>query len=447
MMGNWKRSKFLFIVLGVLLLLPGVALAAQAKPMAISLEQARELALTQGTGYLFLELGQEKAGKMLDVIRKEFRLGAVGVSDSRTLKKRIDEIEAIVDDRSEKIKFLNEEIGRWTEVQDELEEGDQGRDELQKKIDAANEEIGKHQQVIDDLRPAFSIMIPHYYQIKEIEDMAKPQLDPVVANVNALSDALKTQPKVINYNVEKIYLSLLTMSEQENHLEKKLSFLQKMHQREQRMLAVGMETVLKFSESEIAVEKGKEGLRSLRAAKDSLERSFLSLLGFPVDFAFTLQPVEPSIPAIDLDKLGEPDLMKSVTYLRAKSDLGKEREDFEDTSKDDKTKYRLAELSVMEAEVNLQDTIEQLKANYENRRDALFVAEKALKNAKLALVNARESLKQAEIKYKVGFISGVEMEQKVLAMEEAGLNCQLATNDLYLAANAYILAREGIELP
>lgn len=440
---KWKKCISLFVALGILLLLPGMA---GAEPVKLTLEQARELALTQGTASLLLELGQEQAEKSLNMVRRQFGLGAVGVSDSRTQKEQIDELEAVIDEKLEKIKLLEEEIDGWKEEQAGLEEGSQEAAGLQRKIDGANAKIAEHRQVIDDLRPALAHMIPRYYQTKSLEDMAKSSLDPVVSSVDAVTDALQTQPKVIDYNVENLFLSLLAMDRQEEHLKKTLAFLQKMHERELVLFKLGMSTSLKVDEAGASVQGGEEGLKSLRAGKDNLKRIFLNLLGLPVDFAFTLQPVELSTSTIDLDKMTAPDLTRSVRYQRAESNLRKKIEELEDTSKSDSNKYRLAELAVTEAEINLQDALKGLQVNYESRRDCLSLAQKALENARLALENAQKSKKQAELKYKVGFISGVEMEQQELAVEEAELKYRSALNDLYLATRAYILAREGIEL-
>lgn len=442
-----KIVVFLLIFLWLVLLLPGAAGAAAATPAMLTLEQARDLALTQGTAYLLLQLGQEQAAEMLNMTRRQFGLGAVGIADARTQKQQIDELQSLIDDKLEQISLLEEDIAAWKAGQAELQKDGEEYTALQQQINRAYAELAEHRQVVDNVRPAFVYMIPRYYQTKSLEDMARPQLDPAVASADAVADALLTQPRVIAYNVENLYLSLLALQKQESYLEQTLAMLQKMERREAILMELGMSTSLRLAAAGAKVQGGEEALKSLRAGGQNLSRSFLSLLGLPLDFDFALQPVEPAAAAMDWDKAVAPDLTRSVRYLRAQSNLQKKVEDLEDTPRGDNSSYRLAELAVKEAEINLEHTLKALKSNYESRREQLLPAQKSLQNAGAARDNAHLILKQAELKYKLGTIARVELEQQELALLEAELRYRTAQNDHYLAHRAYLLAREGIELP
>ena len=178
MLKKWKNIISLFMVLGLLLLLPGMAEAGDG-PVTLTLEQARELAITQGTSCLLLKLGQEQAEKTRDMVRRQYGLGAVGVSDSRAQKVQIDELEAVIDEKLEKIKLLEEAIEEWKEELEGLEEGSPEAAGLQRQIDEANKEIAEHRQVIDDVRPALVHMIPRYYRRNPWKTWPNPHWTPL----------------------------------------------------------------------------------------------------------------------------------------------------------------------------------------------------------------------------------------------------------------------------
>jgi len=442
-----KLSAGLLLVLFFLAVNPLSVNAASV----ITLERALELARSQGEAMQQLYLGSEQASLSLDMMRREFGLGAVGVSDSKTLKKNMQAMESLIDERVTAIRLLEENIAGWEEQKASLDSAEPQEDspssgELDILIREAEREKTDYQLELDEIRFAYSKVVQRYYPMKAQEDLVDPQLQPIQSKVDAASDAQLIQPRVISYNVEHLYLLLQELTAQQNHMEKKLSNLQQMVRREQIMLDLGMSTALSLATTEEAVYQAEEGVKNLQNREETMSASFLRLLGLPLDFSFTLYPAEMTADLIDGTEITPPDLTQSILYRRALSNVQEKMENLEDTSKSDLRKYRLAELEVEEAELNMETTLKDLQTNYTNSLNALLLAQKTLENTRLGLENARETLAQAELKYRVGSIAGVELEQTELAYDEAALQYQNASDQHYLAYQAYRLAREGISV-
>ncbi len=447
MKAKLRLSASLLLVLFLLAVNPFWVDAASV----ITLERALEMARSQGEAMLQLDLGSEQASLSLDMMRREFGLGAVGVSDSKTLKKNMQAMESLIDERVTAIRLLEENIAGWEEQKasldsDEAQEDSPSSGELDILIREAEREKTDYQLELDEIRFAYSKVVQRYYPMKAQEDLAdaNPNMQSIQSAVDATSDAQLIQPRVISYNVERLYLSLQELGAQQNHLKDTVSNLQKMVRREKIMLDLGMTTALSLATTEEAVYQTEEGVKNLQNTGEELSASFRRLLGLPLDFSFTLYPAEMTADLIDVAGITPPDLTQSILYKRAQANVQEKMENLEDTSKSDLRKYRLAELEVEEEELNMETTLKDLQTNYTNSLNALLLAQKTLENTRIGLENARETLDQAELKYRVGSIAGAELEQIELAYDKAVLDYQNASDQHYLAYQAYRLAREGI---
>ena len=98
------------------------------------------------------------------------------------------------------------------------------------------------------------------------------------------------------------------------------------------------------------------------------------------------------------------------------------------------------------ARINLENKIKSLEDNYASKKDRLLVADEKIDNKLIELENARTPYRHADIRYELGLITMVQLEQAEIALLEAELNYQQAQQEKYLAQQAYLMARDGIEI-
>lgn len=441
-----QLGKVLLPVLVAAFLVSPVNAKASATAPVITLERAKEMARSQGVDLKLLELGQQQAQVSLDLTRREYGLGAVGIYDSETLKREIDSLEAHIEERRAAIRLLEESIEEWKKEKEQLKPADPEYAALEEKIDRAYRDIADYQSEIDEIAPVRGQLVPRYYQLKAQEEQVKPLLEPAEDALKATSDALELQPKILDYQVENIYLSLLSLGRQREYQAMVLENLEKMLAREKFKLEIGLSTSLLLSQVEAKLRQVEEAIFNLEVRENSLKRAFNRLVGLPPDFVFQLAPVDLILIPYRAYEGFPPDLTGSVNYRRALSNLEKRKRDLEDTSEFDTRKYELAELKVKEAELELEKTLQELKANYLDKADKYKLAEEEMENAKVNLEDASQFFAKMELKHELGAISRAELEQQELSLAEAELNCWLAKQQLHLSRQAYLLAREGIKV-
>lgn len=439
---NNKTQRFFFSLVIALSLYFGIFSGVEAAQV-ITLEKARNMAREQGSQIKMTELAYFQAEISLAQLRSQYGLGSYYTAADR--KKDIDQLKDFIDELVNTIKLLEENIAAWKEEIDGLEPEDPSVSELQTNIDQAYGDIAEYKWQVDQLRPAYSSMLLRYYEQKAREDQVKPQLRSAEAALEAARDALITQPKIIDYNVEQTYLSLLTVTEQLAHQELVVQNLGKMLQKEKKLIELGCSTTLNLIKVEEKLRQGQEIFLTLKNKEESLKRTFCSLLGLPDGFKFTLSELTLTIPDVNWYDKKMPDLTSALTYQRALKDLEQRRNDLEDTSINDRNNYRAAELAVEEAELKLEQTLTSLTNNYLLRAEALELATEALRNVEFALQNSSSELEKARQQYKLGIIPLLELEQQELFFKEAELKLFSTRVDYYLALQAYLLAREGID--
>ncbi|RJR21949.1 MAG: TolC family protein [Desulfobacteraceae bacterium] len=436
-----KEKIFFSLVIAISILLSGLT-TAQAAPV-ITLERAKTMAREQGNQMKAVEIAFSQAETSLALVRSQYGLGSYYTAED--LKKDMDLVEAIIDERVNAIKLLEESIAEWKEEIAGMEAGGRAAIELQKSIDQAYRDIAEYSRQVDELRPAYASMVLRYHPQKSQEEQAKPQLRPAEASLKAAEDALVTQPKVIDYNVEETYLSLLAVAKQRAHQELVERYMEKALQREKLMLELGRSTPLSLAQAEERLRQVQETSLALKNREENLQRTFRRLLGLPVNFEFDLAEVNLIVPDKTLiveEKI--PDFTYTLTYQRELDTLEQKRKDLEDTSTSDHNNYRSAELAVEEAELNLQNTLTSLTNNYLAKTETLDLVTETLRNAELGLQIARKELEKASLQFMLGIIAALDLEQKELVFEEAELKLFTARQDYHLALQAYYLALEGI---
>ena len=209
-----------------------------------------------------------------------------------------------------------------------------------------------------------------------------------------------------------------------------------------------MSTDLDLKEAEVALREAEEAKRQLNSAEEDLRRALLGMVSLPLDFSFDLSKSALNPDALQKiapqDKL--PDFTLTIRYHRAYQDLLDAEEELEDTSVFDVNEYRLAELNVEEAKLNLEQTLTDLEDNYLSCLQELNLAISALEDKELSLEKARQRYKTAELQYELGVISSLELKQVEIGLLQAEAEHFTAQADKQLAYQAYLLACEGIPL-
>ncbi|MDO9535374.1 MAG: TolC family protein [Bacillota bacterium] len=439
----FKKGRIIFsLVVAASIFFSGLA-AVQAASV-ITLEKAKSMAREQGSQLKMVGISFSQAETSLAQVRSQHGLGSYYTVDD--LKKDMDQLKAIIDEGVNAIKLLEESIAGWEEEITQLDPGDPAASELQKNIDQAYRDMAEYKRQVDELRPAYASMVPRYYEQKAREDQARPQLRSAEASLESAQDALITQPQIMDYNVEQTYLSLLAVAGQRIHQELLMQNLEKMLQREQKLLELGRSTPLSMAQAEERLRQGQETSLTLKNREESLQRTFRRLLGLPDSFKFNLAEVNLNVSGENLVIDEEmPDLTSSLTYRRAQEALEKKKKDLKDTSTSDRNNYRSAELAVEEAELSLQNTLTSLTGNYMARSEALDLAAEALRNAEFSMQNVANVLEKARLQYKLGMIASLDFEQQEISFREAELKLFTALQDYRLSLLAYRLAREGID--
>lgn len=436
-----KYGLFLFFLIVANMLSLAIAGAACAQPM-LTLEQFQSMAREQGRDLKLLDLSKTQAELALDIIKSQY--GISSYYDSKKMKEDMGQLESFIDERLQAIKLLKENIARWEEGKEDPEAD---HEELERLIAQAEQDIATYQSELDEVRPAYSKLVLRHLEAKSREDLAEPQLKPYKDAVEQLEDALVQQPKLSDYQVEALYLGLLTRGRQEKLQKEVLELSRRALEIEETKQRLGIATPLQVNAAREKLFQGEEALEKIKTEIEKNKRELLYLAGLPLDFKFQPAAVslEKNIPLPVSD--AAPDFTKSLAYRRARKKLQDALEDLEDTSSFDRDEYSLAQAKVEEAEVELEKTLEEMQKNWLFRQESLPLAANAVDSAAYALEQAESRLKVAETQFSLGMLTPLELKGAELELKGAELDYYSALVQRELALKAYLLALEGIILP
>ncbi len=431
-------------VLFLLVVLAGPFSPGYAAVSEISLDEAKRMARQNGPDLTMLQLEYETVKEQLAETRSEL---GIGVYDSRAMKEDIQSLEEAVEEWEDRIAEQEVIIAGLEEKKEDLAEDDERFKEIKEELEEESLQLRKLQEDLTELRKGRANLLVRYRSTKVFEDRFSNQLDPLEKAITSLEDALQVQPQMLDYLVEELYFSQLLLKTRESMLNEVLSYQERLLEIEELKMELGLATPVEIVEAESIIKESKGDILALQAEKESLAHSFQKLLGIPLMTSFELYEEKPSIPDVKrLLALPAPDLKGSVEYRRAWEDLLDAQEELEDTSQRDARKYRLAELEVKEAEMELENILKELEINYENRREALKVAGERYANAENALSLAEHEYALSGAKYVAGVFSGLALEGEKLKVLEKALSYKQAGVNYYLQEQAYGLARRGIEI-
>jgi len=436
--------KTLCCVLFLLVVLAGPFSPGYAAVSEISLDEAKRMARQNGPDLTMLQLEYETVKEQLAETRSEL---GIGVYDSRAMKEDIQSLEEAVEEWEDRIAEQEVIIAGLEEKKEDLAEDDERFKEIKEELEEESLQLRKLQEDLTELRKGRANLLVRYRSTKVFEDRFSNQLDPLEKAITSLEDALQVQPQMLDYLVEELYFSQLLLKTRESMLNEVLSYQERHLEIEKLKMELGLATPVEIVEAERIIKESKGDILALQAEKESLARSFQKLLGIPLMTSFELYEEKPSIPDVKrLLALPAPDLKGSVEYRRAWEDLLDAQEELQDTSQRDARKYRLAELEVKEAEMELENILKELEINYENRREALKVAGERYANAENALSLAEHEYALSGAKYVAGVFSGLALEGEKLKVLEKALSYKQAGVNYYLQEQSYGLARRGIEI-
>ncbi|MDO9534824.1 MAG: TolC family protein [Bacillota bacterium] len=407
----------------------------------ISLEQAKSLVSEQSKDLRLLDLSRSQAELALAITKSKFGIGSY--YDSSDMKKDIDHLEALIEERQNAIRVLESSIEQWKE-QKEDPEADAA--ELERQISEAYQEIADYRDMIDTLRPAHVSLVLRYHPAKAQEDAVKPQLEPYEKALDQLSDAQVVQPKLMDYSVEQLYLSLLAFGQQEETLAKAVHLAKRGLEIEELKLRLGMSTVMQVNSAKEQLLQREDALQGLKAEIEEASRNFLYMAGLPSNFKFQLEPVNLDT-KYGIESDGTiPDFTNSLSYRRAFNNLHDAEEELEDASEFNRNEYRLAEVNVQEAEIQLQKTLFALEKNFFSRKEKFYSAVSAEETAALSLEQAKSRFKTAALQLELGIIAPLALDQAEFALLQAKFAHYSAQMQKRFAFSAYLLALEGIEI-
>lgn len=434
-------SKKLCVVAACLLLFGAVqsgppAFAEEEDPL-ISLSEARRMAREIGPEMQRAELEFEMAREQLADV--------VGIYDSVAMRADLEKLEDAVEEWEEKLARQRELIAALEEEKEGLEEEDPRLEEIEEELAEARAEEERLKEERNDLRLGRSQLLIRYRSAKAIED--RMDVDQLRTMVDRYEDRVEIMPRITDYLVADTYFNLLALGGQEEMLQEVLSYQEFLYEVELLKHELGLSAAAEVARQEESVRESRQNLQGVKDGAGSLRRAFKMLIGLPLDASFALYDLQPTLPDMEqLEALGPPDLEDAVEYRRAKEDLEDARRDLEDTSPLDARKYRVAELEVAEAELELEETLKELQADYEAKKEGLASAGEEYENAKFALQEAERRLEHSRLQYEVGFLSGLAFRGQELELLEKELSYFQARLNYYLKGQAYQLARDGISV-
>lgn len=446
------------IIVGLMVLVASPAPGSAEQ--VISLEEAKSMAREKGTDFERLELNFLLAEATYIATRKDLGLG---IRESREIREDLDGLRAEVEKMTDRITELRDAIRQWEEELQQLEEETDPEEALEdleaeteqeavEELEAKLEEARKEKADLEDERSeygrAIALVLQHYYDTKSMEDELQPQIRPVEQQLERAEDAKVTGPRLLDHQVENIYFGLLSMDARQEILESNLVLLEKTLEHTRLMKELGLRTEADLNKMEERVREIKQGLNNLQAEEEDLKRTFRTFLGLHSERSFQVQSMDLEYLREDdrLPRKQAPDLTRSISYQRALERLDDKKEDLEDTSPRDVEDYRKAELEVEDAQLALEEDLESLEKQYKAKADQLQVAREAVEDKYFVLENARTDYRHEEIRYDLGLIAAAKLDETKLALLEVEMDYQQGKQDLYLARQAYLLARDGIKM-
>ena len=253
-------------------------------------------------------------------------------------------------------------------------------------------------------------------------------------------------------------MASLVISEQQ--IEKQIELLQKSYDlanKSQEIAALreqlGMSTLLETTGSYISAS---EAAAQLNQAKDNLttiKRQINVMAGRPANAELNIAPVD--IPTTITKAPGyNNDLVKAVTsknyslktLQRDINDYREQGEDLRATGYTGSEKYEAIDYNIELKKIAMKEQETNVANSLKSALDAINTTGETYRNKQLAYDKAKQDYDQTKIKYDLGMISSLEMQNAELTLLQAEVAERSAAYDHYLANESYQALTKGVSV-
>ena len=252
----------------------------------------------------------------------------------------------------------------------------------------------------------------------------------------------------LELSATKMYTSILTTQKQADLVEQQLELMIKNRQIAQLRIDNGMAVEGDYQDANISTTETAATLTQLKAGLSDLKRSLNDMMGRDLDAPFNLAPYEVSSNVLPAPDITTSSISKATEnnydLYTAKRKLQNLWDDYYDadnsTTKDMLyTQIQQQKLVVSKAETSIDTT---LKA----KADAITNAGKNFQNAQASYEKAQKDMEYAQMKYDLGMISQLELEQQKLDLLQKEYNQLNASYTYYFSRLVYEYYFNGINL-
>lgn len=285
-----------------------------------------------------------------------------------------------------------------------------------------------------------------------VSDSTKKQLDSKYDSyTDSIKDTKKSQSDLktdLELSAAKMYTTILTTQKQVDLVEQQLELMLKNRQIAQLRIDNGMAVEGDYQDANISTTETAATLTQLKAGLSDLKRSLNDMMGRELDAPFNLAPYDVSSNVLPAPDITTSSISKATennydlyTAKRTLQNLWDEYYDAEDSTTKDilYTQIQQQKLAVSKAETSIDTT---LKA----KADAITNNGKSFQNAQASYEKAQKDMEYAQMKYDMGMISQLELEQQNLDLLQKEYNQLSASYKYYFSRLVYEYYFNGINL-
>ncbi|SMB88304.1 Outer membrane efflux protein [Desulfonispora thiosulfatigenes DSM 11270] len=422
-----KKLKAISLSLALTMFLSVPAFAGTEMPSlsnTLSLEQVKKLAVENSRSAKDARIGLEYAEVKKDQVANQY----LGVRDARReAAVRGNPAGKLVEATVGSIKNINAQIAA-TNPSKEPEKYAL----LQQQLALENSQLG----VLTSLGGVDDLMA--------MEDKAETGKLQAEDAYNTTKNKVRDAEKIIEFSAESMYLQALQVEKMLDILNQKEQFMNKLLKVEKIKKEAGMTLDTNITTQAVSTSDSSKELRYWKDKHQTTLKVINDLIGRDLNAPLKLQEVNVRIKARDkYEEVLDQSIKNSGTIAEQKRLIERNQDDRGSVkSRSDEYSLYLKE----EKRSNL--AIEKVKidneVNVKNLFTDLSAKEKSYELAQVTLENSKKILEQNKLKFEVGMISKIELEQAELSFQSAVSDLQKASYDYYLVTRQIEMAKEGV---
>ena len=281
-------------------------------------------------------------------------------------------------------------------------------------------------------------------------DSLNASYDSLASNKRDVNRMIKDLPIDLELTATYLYLNILELEDTSALLDANLALIQKNKIVVELQQSMGMATAQNMDQITLSLNQLVASKNNVNAGLSTLKRLLNNLMGNELDMDFKLADYSLSVEKVSAPIITEEIIkttlknslsyeQKTRTYDTAKSDL---KDAKNDTASNDTTIQTLtndatsARLEMESEEVSVRNTLN-------NKRNNIIAAENAYTNALIAHDTAQKSLTYSRLRYDLGLISALQLQNEQATALDKENALTAATNDYYFALKDYELYTNG----